>query len=120
MSNGWFPASSNGAHEAAHNLGFGLHADDPANFPAGLQNQQRGNTPDPEALGRERIVIDVHSCETDPPCHFSGKLIENRSDRPARTAPGRPHIQEDGERRALDLGGKLASVTSTGCLMSGI
>ena len=48
------------------------------------------------------VVIDVHSCELNPPCHFSGKLIENRRDRPA----GRPHIQQDGERRALDLRGK--------------
>jgi hypothetical protein len=96
-------ASGNGAQEAALNLGFRLCADDPVDFMAGLQDQQRGNTLDPEALRRERVVVDVHSCELNAPGHFRGELIENRSDGPAGAAPGRPHIEEDGERRALDL-----------------
>jgi len=99
--------SSDGAHQASGNLGFGLRSDNPVDFAAGLQDQQRWNTLDPEAVRRERVVIDVHSCELNPSCHFRGKLIENRSNRPAGAAPGRPHIQDDGKRCVLDLRGKV-------------
>jgi hypothetical protein len=97
-----FP-SGNGAHEAPYNLGFGLHANDAIDFLAGLQDQERGNTLDPESFGCERIVIDVHSRELNPPRHLGGKLIENLSDRAARTTPGCPHVQQYGEGRAFDL-----------------
>jgi hypothetical protein len=82
-----------GAHKAAYNFGFRLHANHPVNFLAGPQNQQCRNALDPEALGSDRVVVNIHSCELKLPGHFTGKLIENRRDRAARTAPGRPHVQ---------------------------
>jgi hypothetical protein len=84
-----------GSCQAAHDLGFWLHTDNPVNFLAGLQDEERWDALNPEARGRDWIIVNVHLCDLNPATHFDGKLIEGGGNSPARATPGSPHVQQD-------------------------
>ena len=94
------------ALESPDDGGLGLHADDAVDLASVLEHEQRGDVAHAEARGRGRAVA-RSSCDLDAAGQFGGDLIDDRRDHPARPAPRRPHVDEQGsgECRLAGKGG---------------
>ena len=54
-----------------------------------------------------RTSIDVELADEGPPGHLRRDLLNDRCDHAARSAPGRPEVEQDRKRRGLDDLGKI-------------
>jgi hypothetical protein len=84
-----------------------LHADKSINFLSVLENKQRRNALYPKTPGGHLICIDVKLSDADLSAELFGQLLDDRRDHAARPAPGCPEIDQNRERRLLDLGCKI-------------
>ena len=87
--------------------------DDPVELAAVLHHHHRGDAHCPEPLTERAIVIDVDLDDLEPARVLAGQLLEDRRDEPARAAPRRPQVDEDGRGRVRASTSNVASVAST-------
>src|SRR6266513_4382971 len=67
-----------------------------------LHDEHRGDALDPEALRQTGRGVDVDRRQLHRAGVAAGQLFEGRAHHPAWTAPRRPQVNEDGDRRFLD------------------
>ena len=84
-------------------LRLGLHADNAIDLPACSKDQQCWNRAHVEARRCRRIFIDIEFRYADASGHFRRQFFNYRGNHLTRPAPGRPHIEEHRQRRALHL-----------------
>ena len=83
-------------------LSFRNGAHHPAALNAVFEENQQRDSVNAEVPRRERILVDVQLCEADV-FALAGKLLENRRDHAARTAPWRPEVDDRRPLRDLFL-----------------
>jgi hypothetical protein len=88
---------------ASQNFTLRLDADDAIQLTAALQKQQARNTANLKAVSRHGIVIYVEFADAQAAGSFGSDLIDNGSDHLTGTAPRRPEIQQNRERRVFDF-----------------
>jgi hypothetical protein len=84
-----------------------LHADKSINFLSVLENKQRRDALYAETPGGRLIRIHIEFADADLSAELFGQLLDDRRDHAARPAPGCPEIDQNRERRFLDLGCKI-------------
>src|SRR6266446_2370695 len=83
---------------------FGHVADDALGLAAVLEEDHRRNRADPESTRRDGIGVNVQLGDLDILALLVRDLLEDGSDHPTRTAPGRPEIDEHRSLGLDDLG----------------
>ena len=83
--------------ERAH-LRQRLGADEFVDDPAAAEQLHRRNAADLELLREVLVLVGVHLDDFDLAGVFVGDLFEHRAQRAARTAPGRPEVDQHGLR----------------------
>src|SRR5215831_8534510 len=61
-----------------------------------FEQNKVGNTTYTVLCWRPRVVVHIHFDNLEFPCVFTGKLINNRSDRATRATPRRPKVDQHG------------------------
>jgi hypothetical protein len=88
-------------------VAFAFESDDLLGNLALAENQQCGDRADAVFGGKALVIVNVHFADADAAVVLVGQFIKDRRDHFAGTAPFRPEINQDGDRRLQNFRGEV-------------
>jgi hypothetical protein len=103
----WPESRSQEAVDVLLQIAFGTHSHDLSRDLATLEKQQRWNGADAVFRGQSLLLVNIDFSDANATVVFAGKLVKQRADHFAWTAPLGPKIDDYRTWNAKDLFGKI-------------